>query len=97
MADAGNAPKPSSSVKLVLLGEAAVGKVGDAPLALDSVADLTPHSLLSSSDSSTTIFKRTRSQLSVVSKARLALVLWLTRHSGILDPKMQPAYPDDQV
>jgi Ras-related protein Rab-5C len=28
MADSGNAPKPSSSVKLVLLGEAAVGKVG---------------------------------------------------------------------
>ena len=27
MADSGNAPKPSSSVKLVLLGEAAVGKV----------------------------------------------------------------------
>jgi GTP-binding protein EngB required for normal cell division len=26
MADSGNAPKPSSSVKLVLLGEAAVGK-----------------------------------------------------------------------
>jgi Ras-related protein Rab-5C len=27
MADSANAPKPSSSVKLVLLGEAAVGKV----------------------------------------------------------------------
>jgi hypothetical protein len=27
MADSGNTPKPSSSVKLVLLGEAAVGKV----------------------------------------------------------------------
>lgn len=27
MADAGNGPKPTSSVKLVLLGEAAVGKV----------------------------------------------------------------------
>lgn len=27
MADSTNAPKPSSSVKLVLLGEAAVGKV----------------------------------------------------------------------
>lgn len=31
MADSGNAPKPSSSVKLVLLGEAAVGKVGFFP------------------------------------------------------------------
>jgi hypothetical protein len=27
MADSGSTPKPSSSVKLVLLGEAAVGKV----------------------------------------------------------------------
>ena len=27
MADSGGAPKPTSSVKLVLLGEAAVGKV----------------------------------------------------------------------
>lgn len=32
MADSGNAPKPSSSVKLVLLGEAAVGKVGSSIL-----------------------------------------------------------------
>lgn len=38
MADS-NAPKPSSSVKLVLLGEAAVGKVG--PLAV-SISPLHP-------------------------------------------------------
>jgi hypothetical protein len=34
MADTSSAPKPSSSVKLVLLGEAAVGKVGCAHLSL---------------------------------------------------------------
>ena len=32
MADSTNAPKPSSSVKLVLLGEAAVGKVRTSPV-----------------------------------------------------------------
>jgi hypothetical protein len=36
MADA-NAPKPSSSVKLVLLGEAAVGKVYQTVLGVDTI------------------------------------------------------------
>jgi hypothetical protein len=37
MADSSSAPKPSSSVKLVLLGEAAVGKVGCASAAVVTV------------------------------------------------------------
>lgn len=71
MADSNaGAPKPSSSVKLVLLGEAAVGKVcgPDSPnqLHCEQVAGqanfVILDSLLSSFDSSTTTFKRTRSR-----------------------------------
>jgi hypothetical protein len=36
MADS-NAPKPSSSVKLVLLGEAAVGKVGSLAVSISAL------------------------------------------------------------
>lgn len=46
MADQSSAPKPSSSVKLVLLGEAAVGKVGCAwPLPQFNSSPATPSQL----------------------------------------------------
>lgn len=46
MADHSSAPKPSSSVKLVLLGEAAVGKVGRALFLGDTNRHSTFDSLL---------------------------------------------------
>lgn len=70
MSDSANAPKPSSSVKLVLLGEAAVGKVGIiCHSAAVSVGYSTNHavcSLLSYCALSTMTFKKTRNPLSVV-------------------------------
>jgi hypothetical protein len=63
MADS-NAPKPSSSVKLVLLGEAAVGKVGVCYFCPDTriQADKVCCSRLSYFGLSITTSKRTRSQ-----------------------------------
>lgn len=65
MADT-NAPKPSSSVKLVLLGEAAVGKVRILLLLQTRLTEkhkpnVSFHSRRLSSDSSTMTSKRTRS------------------------------------
>ena len=45
-------PKPSSSVKLVLLGEAAVGKVSHAPIPDSEEAELCTADINSSSQSS---------------------------------------------
>lgn len=62
MADASAQPKPSSSVKLVLLGEAAVGKVRSSHAPARTCAVLTSGSRRWSCVSSTTTSKRTRSR-----------------------------------
>lgn len=106
------APKPSSSVKLVLLGEAAVGKVRrfhsppspTSPAMSQAMSTADSQRLASrpsSCDLSTTTFKKTRNQLSVVRRSAQIVERMrpssLTPVSRLLDSEMQPSTQNHQV
>lgn len=84
MADASAQPKPSSSVKLVLLGEAAVGKVRHREVQCEPRAD-SESSLLSLCALSTTTFKKTKSQ-----PLEVCLPLPIAGHAFGMQPATNP-------